>query len=1437
MSKNKQKNLILVIFAIVSTIILVVLGYQAVLNGGKDNNAQASTQEPIHVSENLSPILWSDPTTWPGGVVPDDTTEVIIPKSQRVILDTSGEAKNIIVRGTLEVADTGNIDLSTGWLLVDGGAFKVGSSDTPFVNDFTLTIDDLDSAVDVSCGGMGHYDFGNYFVAAYGGSTEHGATQNSFCDSVGDADAVGKISVHAQDTQTEWTKLSATAEVGSQTISLLDTTGWEVGDKISLASTDYDFRQTEEKVIDSINGNEITLDSPLEYMHFGAITHGVDERGEVGNLTRNVTFRTAESVKNMRTTGINNLSQTSEQLRLKRLHIFVATSGKAYIDGVNIDNAGQEGQLGRYPIHWHHTGDITGQFIKNSVIQNSINKCISLHISNNGLVHNNVTHNNIGHCIYLEHDEDKVVRSEGNTISGNLALKTIRPSALQKVKGYDDSISSYWITHPNNTLVDNVAAGSGNLGNGYSAVADLGAGFWYQLLDVPMSNVPFPQFDRNTAHSNISSGFWLDGDDGDWYDTTEDLYINEYTGYKNRVSNFWWRSVSLDNQKKIFINDSNFADSLNGVYLASAGKLFYGYAVVDNSTFVGETENKGTVVDGYDEIIGLDGRTSPINILSASNRGGNTVRAAEIYDGYTEYKNSTFINFQSDSQRAAAVFGLPYNTPYMQHPATSSINNTLINSNATYLDPSFDEAGADNFVILDQDGTLTGTANSYIVGQNNLQRDPSCELKTDWNAYHCTDQHLAMLRIENAEDNIHFADGFNFTNRTDQETDAVNRVGPDFKKNNLELFANMQTNHWYDFDSYESLTNTDYISNVYDLDFELKHSNINDRWLGLTYPIPHYPESVTSVAGSSSNFVELFSQNAIESSQDSAYFYDYDEAKLYLKLWVRDTEADLDSQFWGTQNEIQVRSRPTLRSGESLSVTGRSVYPADIADKDELKYVCGFNNVSNGSAIIDPQNPSAFIFTAPIDFEGDALIDYQNCNEAGDIIDPSTIENVRVLAPNVRPQVSDIQLEVPADSAANTQAVVVTDDDANFDITVANSLEIVESTKYGSISIANGQILYTPNTGYIGADSAVIKACDVLGECDLGDIIIIVEAITEVTASGAVMEDSSNDGSVTGTLLLDVVNNTWAPESTLTNSITIDNIPLGLTAIITRISDSQASLGFSGQAQNHEALDSSVITITIDPIAFENQNAGNDQIIVFDDQEIVFENKVVDADSDGIADSDEDKGPNAGDANNDGVLDSIQANVQSFVSPISNKYIAFSSENSCGDVEKLAQVEGSSLATESESIDYPVGLTDFELECDEAGNKTTVEIIYYDTLDQSNLKYYKYADNAHVDITSKVNITQEQIGSEQVTKVVYEIEDGGELDNDGMVNGAILDPAGLGILVEAETENKNENENEVEKEKKPVTTELTRTGGSQIWWFGIVGMAVILAIALLKIKQ
>src|SRR5688500_16672347 len=201
---------------------------------------------------------WSDPSTWSGGAVPKEGDIVSIGEGMDVVLDVSPPALHgMNLDGKLSFADDKDLELTTEWILMRG-ELQIGTERDPHTRNATITL--TNNVPDENINGMG--DRGIMIVG-------------------------GVLSLHG-DRENSWTKLVETAEAGSTSINVLDADGWRVGDEIVLASTDFNPRQAERRHISQISGNTLTLDEPLEYMHFGKITFDVDERGEVGMLTRNI---------------------------------------------------------------------------------------------------------------------------------------------------------------------------------------------------------------------------------------------------------------------------------------------------------------------------------------------------------------------------------------------------------------------------------------------------------------------------------------------------------------------------------------------------------------------------------------------------------------------------------------------------------------------------------------------------------------------------------------------------------------------------------------------------------------------------------------------------------------------------------------------------------------------------------------------------------------------------------------------------------------------------------------------------------------------------------------------------------------------------------------------------------------------------------------------
>ena len=142
----------------------------------------------------------------------------------------------------------------------------------------------------------------------------------------------GILNLHGPE-KNAWTKLAKTAEAGSTSNEVLSAADWKVGERVFSASTDFDPRRAERRTITKRQGNTITLDKKLDYMHFGKITFGVDERGEVGLLTRNIKLQASADAEQSFFGG----------------HVMAMSGSKMFVEGVEFNRMGQNMTLARYP--------------------------------------------------------------------------------------------------------------------------------------------------------------------------------------------------------------------------------------------------------------------------------------------------------------------------------------------------------------------------------------------------------------------------------------------------------------------------------------------------------------------------------------------------------------------------------------------------------------------------------------------------------------------------------------------------------------------------------------------------------------------------------------------------------------------------------------------------------------------------------------------------------------------------------------------------------------------------------------------------------------------------------------------------------------------------------------------------------------------------------
>jgi cell migration-inducing and hyaluronan-binding protein len=677
----------------------------------------------------IKQTLWSDPATWPDRQVPRAGDKVAIESGKDVVLDVSPPPLGgLHIEGKLSFSDKADIALTTEWIMVHG-ELEIGTEARPHTRKATITL--TDNVPGEELDGMG--DRG--IMIAGGTLNLHGDRTNS------------------------WTKLAGTAEAGSARIKVLNARGWRQGDVIALASTDFDSTQAEERTIAAIAGNVITLDQPLKYMHFGKITFGVDERGEVGLLTRNILIQASEDAERSYFGG----------------HIMAEAGGKMYVSGVELNRMGQNMHLARYPIHWHLDGEGQGQYIANSSIHNTYSRCVTVHGTNDVRVQNNVTYNTVGHCFFLE---DAI--ETGNQFVHNLGMMTkchpdgkpcaptnLGPFGSEGGKNFDlagqsakdvlipsdNTASTFWITNPDNIYRDNVAAGSE------------ATGFWFALPEHPtgayqgtdVGKATWPrrtrvrEFKGNTAHSNFD-GFMSDrGPKPDGHFTTGahialanpadanspivETVIENFTSYKNRNSGLWVRG-EMDTFRNL-----KLADNAIGYTHATAnlGHSPFTSRVVD-SLFVGETENIGNPRTPAEMAYGRS--------LPEPEVADFPIRGYEFYDYRHQLVNDTFVNFQDNATRKTGAISYLLYTSFGM-----STNNTIerakfLNAKPVYFPPlehkwSNDDYGNGSYktaVFHDVDGSVSGVKDSYVLindDSDGIAIDKACEIKPTWNAAVC----------------------------------------------------------------------------------------------------------------------------------------------------------------------------------------------------------------------------------------------------------------------------------------------------------------------------------------------------------------------------------------------------------------------------------------------------------------------------------------------------------------------------------------------------------------------------------------------------------------------------------------------------------------------------------------------------------------------------
>ncbi|HHG86093.1 MAG TPA: T9SS type A sorting domain-containing protein, partial [Bacteroidetes bacterium] len=667
---------------------------------------------------------WQDPWTWNCLAVPTAADSAIVPPGVAVGMKQTMTARAVVANGELLAVQNRMFSFTGKTMLISGPSayLEIGRASTPYYRNGVITLTGVVSDT------LSLFPIGSKFLAGTSGAV---------------------LEVHGAD-KMSWTRLNAQANAGTAQITVSDAVDWNIGDSIVITTTDYDPHQSEVRTITAISTNKktLTLNSTLAFMHYGKIDtfsspyrdHYLDHRAEVGVLTRNLKIQGDIA------------SETSHY----GAHVVIVGTAKGYFSGVEFLRSGQEGLLGRYPFHWHHGLNVSGEYIRSCAIHRSYNRIVTVHNSQNALVEEVVGYDHLGHGFFLEAGSET-----GCLFKNNLGILTRLPDSIKAVRPHDfvkegnlvKLPATYWITNPGNDFIGNVAAGSE------------GSGFWQVNLNAPLEGST-PQAPRktpmginrgNSSHSTSFSNYSIDGGINPvTHAFTVGHYSPEVGGNQSIpiVENFTAHHC-LSRSLWMRANTMRFEDC------ASADSrmltLFAFNHIYHNSLLVGISPNGGNP-QSANEI--LAGRSLPDSSKPAS-AWQNRVDGYPVYDGPAEFRKTHFAGFTGGNAFCIRPNGAATKSPVHRvdsltfDPAIAAADKVDFDY-FSYKDHQWSSG------VIDLDGSLTGTAGiritpnirhpapgiPAIVFDSLFNVEPGAFYNAGWNAWYTTKRY-ALYRLDN----------------------------------------------------------------------------------------------------------------------------------------------------------------------------------------------------------------------------------------------------------------------------------------------------------------------------------------------------------------------------------------------------------------------------------------------------------------------------------------------------------------------------------------------------------------------------------------------------------------------------------------------------------------------------------------------------------------
>ncbi|XP_013396738.1 cell surface hyaluronidase [Lingula anatina] len=695
--------------------------------------------------------------------------------------------------------------------------------------------------------------------------------------------------------QRQYVRFQALEQTDFRTTSLFladDVSSWNVGDEILIGSTDYNWMQTEIRTVTNVRKTRVDLDSPLWFDHFGEMIDNVDERADVGVLTRNVVIR---GERELSCYGDNHCDVFDIDIfggHLKVHHHF----GSVNIEGAEFEHMGQHAVLGTYPIHFHMCGDtdttegVPSPYVRQNSIHHSVSRCVTVHGTSGVQVVDNLAYLSIGHCYFLEDG------SERRTVfDGNLGIGTMNGVLIPT----DTAPATFWIKSPDTYLRNNVAGGSEDKGiwiifpespNGLSASMD--PPVW---AEGEASRFPVPQIENNVVHSN-RDGFFMDNKlsstdallkEGNDYRPTEEVVFKRITAFKNWKQNVWIRGSPLR------CDHCSLADSPRGItYAVAGGDLVY----LVNSVLIGESKNKGES-EILKSVTG-DGSTSYQKLgKSVPNykKLDTAFNGFIVYDVTQHVRDTHFSGYVSDDFRQGGALGWFKNTLAFSMTVNSVANLTFDFEDDTNGNRVFDGDGSGDFgtefgdrngdksaIIHDYDGSLTGHAGAHVVKPRWFYNTHNCYNVSNWNMAVCPERY-AKVRLNSKLDG-------------DALLQDLFVVRDDFHEHQEEIIGEkLNTNHFLMINNYNYTVHFDgKVGDEVEMTLDGFEKNVHRIRLGLCFPndtesfVMTYDKTPIVMAASMEEF-----ENATQTDPYTAY-WDVSTGLLFLSLQGLEERAEND---------------------------------------------------------------------------------------------------------------------------------------------------------------------------------------------------------------------------------------------------------------------------------------------------------------------------------------------------------------------------------------------------------------------------------------------------------------------------------------------------------------------------------------------------------------